>query len=145
MFGFDLDHGDHTFDDGWFDVTWFMTCRTLDAILGHIFVLDEIYRSWWSCMFIPTCKMYAETMTCSPFLQWFLSGASREPSSYARTSWHLDAIMLFHLKGTSWICGYDSVIDSDDQDYIFVDGWFDVIWYSQPVTHSMLYWGIFPF
>ena len=33
---------DHTFDDGWFHVTWFPTYRTFDAILGHIFISDEV-------------------------------------------------------------------------------------------------------
>ena len=49
------------------DVTWFLTYRTFDAILGHISVLDEIYRSSRSYMLIPTCEMYAETMMCSLF------------------------------------------------------------------------------
>ena len=67
MFGFDLDHRDHMFDDRWFRVTWLLTYSTFDAILGHISILDEIYRSWWSCMLIPTCEMYIETMIYSLF------------------------------------------------------------------------------
>ena len=51
---------------------------TSDAKLGHNTILDEIYRSWWSCALIPICKMYAETRIYSLSLQWFLSGASRE-------------------------------------------------------------------
>ena len=34
--------------------------------------------------------------------------------------------MLLHLGGTSWICGHDSVMDSDDQDYMFDERWFHV-------------------
>ena len=35
-------------------------------------------------------------------------------------------------------------MDSYDRDYIFVDAWLDVIWFSRLVTHLMPYWGIFP-
>ena len=34
-------------------------------------------------------------------------------------------------------------MDSDDRDYISVDAWFDVIWFSRLVTPLMSYWGIF--
>ena len=143
MFGFDLDYGDRAFDDEWFHVTLFLTYHTSSAILGHISILDESYRSSWSCVITPTYEMRIETMTCSLFLWWFFSGGSREPFSYARTSRHLDAIMLLHPRDTSWICGYDSVMDSGDQNCIVDDWWFDVIWSFRPVTHSMPYWGIF--
>ena len=42
MFGFDLDHGDHMFDDRWFHVTRFPTYRTFDATLGHISISEEV-------------------------------------------------------------------------------------------------------
>ena len=54
------------------------TYRALDAILGHITILDEIYRSWWSCALILIRKTYIGTMIYSLSLRWFLSGASRE-------------------------------------------------------------------
>ena len=62
-FGFALDYGDRTFDNGWFHVTRFSTYHTSDAILGHIFVSIEIYISSWSCMLIPTYEIHIETMT----------------------------------------------------------------------------------
>ena len=36
-------------------------------------------------------------------------------------------------------------MDSDDQDCIVDDWWFDVIWSFWPATHLMPYWGIFAF
>ena len=63
MFGFDLGHGDRTFDDGWFHVTQFSTYRTSNDILGHISVLIEIYKSPWSCMLISTYEVHIEMMT----------------------------------------------------------------------------------
>ena len=71
-------HGGHMFDDRWFHVTQSPTYHTFDAILGHITVLDEIYRSWWSCVLIPICETCAKTMIYSLSLRWFLSGASWE-------------------------------------------------------------------
>ena len=38
----------------------FLTCHTSDAILGHISVLIEIYRSSWSHMILTTHKMHVE-------------------------------------------------------------------------------------
>ena len=38
--------------------------------------------------------------------------------------------MLLHPRGTSRICGYDSVMDPGDQDCIGDDGWFELIWFS---------------
>ena len=61
--GFDLGHGDRTFDDGWFHVTQFSTYRTSNDILGHISVLIEIYKSPWSCMLISTYEVHTEMMT----------------------------------------------------------------------------------
>ena len=68
--------GGHMFDERWFHVTRFLTYHTFDAILGYIFVLDEIYRSWWSCALIPICETYAEMMIYSLSWRWFLSRAS---------------------------------------------------------------------
>ena len=71
-------HGCRMFDDRWFHVARSLTYHTFDAILGHITVLDEIYRSWWSCVLIPICETCAKTMIYSLSLRWFLSGASWE-------------------------------------------------------------------
>ena len=49
---------------------WMISCHSifdLPYIWCHTrayFVSDEIYRSSWSCMLIPTYKIHAETMTC---------------------------------------------------------------------------------
>ena len=71
-------HRCRVFDDRWFHAARSSTYHTFDAILGHITVLDEIYRSWWSCVLIPICETCAETLIYSLFLRWFLRGASQE-------------------------------------------------------------------
>ena len=63
-------------------------------------------------------------------LSWSSSGASLEPSSQTHTFRHLDVIMIFLLGYAFLTCGSDSVMDVDDQDHTFDDGWFDVIWFS---------------
>ena len=59
------DYRDHEFDDRWFHVTWFLTYRTSDAILGHIPFHLEIYGSSWTCTIIITYWMLTETLTYS--------------------------------------------------------------------------------
>ena len=39
----------------------------------------------------------------------------------------------------------NSVVDMDDWDCTFDDGWFDVVWFFWSTIHLMPYWGIFPF
>ena len=56
----------------------FLIYHTFDAILGHISVSVEIYRSSWSCMFIHTYVMHTETMNYCYLImipQWSLFGA----------------------------------------------------------------------
>ena len=45
----------------------FSTYHTSDAILGHIFVLVEIYRSSLICMIIPIYEIHVELMICLYF------------------------------------------------------------------------------
>ena len=71
-------HGCRMFDDRWFHVAQSPTCHMFDAILRHITVQDEIYRSWWNCALIPICETYIKTMICLLSLRWFLNGASQE-------------------------------------------------------------------
>ena len=86
MFGsdiaMDLEYRDHTFDDRWLDVTWFSDLSHIRCHTRAYSVSDEIYRSSWSCMFIPTYGMHAETMTCSlsyhgPSMGSLLSNSAR--------------------------------------------------------------------
>ena len=153
---------------------------TFDAILGHIYVLDEIYRFSRSCMLVPIREIYAEMMACSLFYdnpsvqplwshsarptiqlmaywgifpfqtrftdlhgviwsfpltgcapRWWLGHYSYDDFSVepfgSHPIWHalLDTQMTscFLPRDPSWIYEHDSVIDSDDQDYISVDAW----------------------
>ena len=69
MFGsdiaMDLEYRDHTFDDRWLDVTWFSDLSHIRCHTRAYSVSDEIYRSSWSCMLIPTYGIHAKTMTFS--------------------------------------------------------------------------------
>ena len=56
----DLDYWDYTFDDGLFEVIRFFDLPYIYAILGHISVLIEIYRSSWSHMILTTHKTHVE-------------------------------------------------------------------------------------
>ena len=105
----------HMFDDRWFYVARFLTCHTFDAILGHITVLDEIYRSWWSCALIPICETYIETIIYSLSLGWFLSGAFLELPSQGCTP-TLRCHHAFLPRDAPLIYGSDSVVDMDDLD-----------------------------
>ena len=44
---------------------------------------------------------------------------------------------------SSWMYVHDSVMDSDDQYYMFDDRWLHVMLFFGPVAHLMPYWGIF--
>ena len=50
--------------------------------------------------------------------------------------------MLLHLGGTSWICGHDSVMDLDDQDYMFDERWFHVTC-SSDLSHIRCHTGAY--
>ena len=71
-------HGCRMFDDRWFHVARSSTYHTFDAMLGRIADLDEIYRSWWSCVLIPIYETCAGTTFYPLSLWWFLNGASHE-------------------------------------------------------------------
>ena len=86
------------YDDPSIEPLWGHSARPaihLIAILGHISVSGEIYRSPWIYMIIPAHKVRAETTICLLLLRWSLNGASREPSNKAHISQHSDAIMPF--------------------------------------------------
>ena len=61
----DLDDRDHTFDDGWFDITYFSGISHIWCHTRAYSVSDEIYGPSWSCMVIITYWMHTETLTCS--------------------------------------------------------------------------------
>ena len=95
-------HGGHMLNDRWFHVVRFLTYHAFDAILRHITVLDEIYRSWRSCTLIPIYETYIEAMIYSLSLRWFLSRVCRELPSLACTSRHFDVIMLSFRETPLW-------------------------------------------
>ena len=106
----------------------FPTYHTFDAILGHIpfrFRFIDLYGVAWS----PPLTRCMHRRWLVVILSWSLSGTSLEPSSQACTFRYLDVIIIFLLGYVSLIDGPDSVMDVDDQDYIFDDGWFEVIWF----------------
>ena len=91
----------------------FSVYHTSDAILGHISLLVEIYRSSWSCMIISTYEIHTETMTC--FLSYHdplvepLLGHSIRPTLLIFRCPHASSFERCLL-----ICGFDSAVDLDD-------------------------------
>ena len=133
----DLDDRDHTFDEGWFNVTCFSGLSHIWCYTGACSVSDEIYGSSWSCMTIITYWMHTETLTCSlPY-----HDTSVEPFRQVHISRHLVAVMLLIPGDVSLTFGFDL----DYGDRTFDDGWLKVTWFFWPITHLMLCWGIFPF
>ena len=131
------------FDDRWFHVTWFLTYLTFDAILGHIFDLDEIYKSSRSYMITPTWGMHTETRTCSlsyhdlpgePILSdlvrcTLLTFRCPHASSLRYAFWYVGWIQLW-----IWMIGITHLMI----DYLMLsDFWL--------IPHLIPYWGIFSF
>ena len=99
----------------------FLIYHTFDAVLRHISISVEIYRSSWSCMIISTYEIHIETMTC--FLSYHgplvepLLGHSVRPT-----------LLIFRCPRASsferhlLICEFDSIVDLDDWDHAFDDG-----------------------
>ena len=133
----DLDDRDHTFDEGWFDVTYFSGLSHIWCYTGACSISDEIYGPSWSCMTIITYWMHTETLTCSlPY-----HDTSVEPFNQVHISRHLVAVMLLIPGDVSLTFGFDL----DYGDRTFDDGWLEVTWFFWPITHLMSCWGIFPF
>ena len=96
-FRFDLDYGNHTFDDGWFHVTPFPTYHISNAILGHIPFSIEICISPLICMTTPNYEMDVGLMIWLHFaliLRWGLSWVIRLGPYFMMLSWFLDAVIL---------------------------------------------------
>ena len=109
----DVDDWDCIFDDGWPDVVWFFD---LPYILCHTRAYSlsiEIYRSSWSCMFIPTYKIHVKTMIY--LLSYYdLLGESLLSHSVRPILFRcLDVIMLLILGDASLICWPDSTAEMD--------------------------------
>ena len=108
----DMDDWDCTFDDGWSDVCFFIY-HTSDAIIGHISLSVEIYRSSWSYMIISTYEIHIETMTClltyhDPLVEPLL-GHSIKPTLLIFRCSHVSSSERHAL-----ICGSYSPVDMDD-------------------------------
>ena len=107
----------------------FLTYHTSGATLGHIPFHLEVHGSSRTCATI-TYWMLIETWTWS-----FILRSLWDPPSQVRTSRHLDSIMPLHLGCTFWICVHDSVMDSDDQYYMFDDRWLHIMLFFGPIAH----------
>ena len=122
MRGFDsavgLVYGDRTFDDGCFEVIRFSDLLCTYAILGHISVLVEIYKSLRSRVIIPTDEIHAERGRVRHFIVIFrcsLSWVTHHDSHLSalrchRTSpseiwFHTGAYSISEeIYGSSWTC-----------------------------------------
>ena len=133
----DLDYWDHTFDDGWFDVTWFSDLSHIRGHIGAYSVSVEVYRSSWICMLVPIYGMHVETMTC--LLSYHdlprapLLSHSVRPTLLTFRCPHVSSFERHLL-----ICGFDSVGDLDDWDHAFDDRLFDVVWFSAYSTFDFV-------
>ena len=125
----DLDNWDHTFDDGWFDIVRFFDLPHIWCHTGAYSVSVEIHRFSWICMITPIYEMHAKTMTYllsyhDPLVQSLLS------HPVMPTLFSIQMSSCFLLGDALLTLRFDSIMDVDDQDYTFDDGWFDVIWFS---------------
>ena len=145
MFGLDsvvhMDDRDYPFDDRWLDVTRFSNLSHIWCPSGVYSILDEIYRSSWSCMLISTYEVYTEKRTCSLFYhipRWSLSWAT-QPAHIFR---HLDVVILL-IRDTSLLMRQsDSIVDLDYGDQILDDGWFHVIQFLTYHISDAILWHI---
>ena len=87
----------------------FPTYRTSDAILRHISLLVEIYRSSWICMILLTYKMHVELMVHCYFImisQWSLSWAIHSNLHFSILTRFSDGVISecidFHTIVSSW-------------------------------------------
>ena len=126
----DLGNGNHTFDDGWFDVVRFSTYSTSDSTLGHISVSIKIYRSSWSHMIIPTYEIHAQMMTYllsyhDPPLEPLWSHPVRPLFFYI---WLSSCFSFWGMPFDLWVR--------------FNDGWFSLIWFSD-LSHIQCHTGAY--
>ena len=119
----------------------FSIYHTSDAILGHIFFLVEICRSSWSHMILITHKMHVELIAYCYLImipQWSLSWAIQSGLNFS--------IFRCPHVSSSERClltyGFDSVVDLDDWDHAFDDGWFEVVRFSN-LPHVRCYTGAY--
>ena len=122
----------------WWWMIWchltFLICHTFDAILGHILVLVESYRSSWSYMITPTCEMRIKTMMCSlsyhdPLVEPLWSHSTR-PTFFGIC---MSSCFLFHetfprCLGLIWITEIAHLMMND---FMSPDFW--------PIVHLMPY------
>ena len=137
----DLNYWDHTFDDGWFDVTRFSNLSHIRGHTGAYSISVEVYRSSWICMLVPIYGMHAETVTC--LLSYHdLSGEPFLSHSVGPT------LLTFRCSHASFerhllIYGLDSTMDLDDWDHTFDDRLFDVVRFSAYSTSDSILGHIF--
>ena len=115
-------------DDGVVAILWWsfsgaslgpfsQTYYTLDAMLGHISVLDEICRS--SRSRYPHLRGIRWDDDVFTILWWSLSGAPVEPLIQVCISRHRVVFILSILRDVSWMFGFDL----DHRDHMSDDRW----------------------
>ena len=62
-------------------------------------------------------------------LPWSPNGASFGPFNQAHTIWYLNVLMLLLLGDISLMYRPDSIMDMDDWDCTFDDGWSNFVWF----------------
>ena len=136
----DLDDRDHTFDEGWFDVTYFLDLSHIRCHTGAYSVSDEIHGSSWSYMIIITYWMHTETLTS--LLPNHDTSVDPLWIYLARPScldiWLLSFFLFWDtFLGCMDLIWITEITCSMIEDFMSPDFW--------PTVHLMPYWGIFPF
>ena len=115
---------------------------TINAILGHIFLSIEIYRSSWSHMILITHEMHVELMVYCYLIvipQWSLFWVIRSGSRFLIFRCHHATFSRRHLFDVwTWLsCEYG---------WLGLHIWWWMIWCClifRSTIHLMPYWGIF--
>ena len=110
----DMDDQDCTFDDGWFDVVWFIDLPYIWFHTGAYFCFDWDLQIFMESHDHPHLWDTRRDDDLFVILLWFPSGASLEPSSQAHIFRHLVVIMFLLLGYILLICRSDLVMDVDD-------------------------------
>ena len=139
----DLDDWGYTFDDGWFEVIQFFDLPYIYAILRHISVSIEIYRSSWSHMILTTHEMHVKLIVYCYLIMipyWSLSWAIKSRSHFLAFRYHhassserclLDVWVWFSY-GLGW-----------QRSHIWWWMIHGVAWSSPPTRYTLRWWPIY--
>ena len=128
------DYRDREFDDDWLGVTWFFW--RIVPLVPHYSISHFIWRFMDPHRSAQSLSLTGCSLRC---------GHGRyltEPLRSIQLVPHFLTLGCHHASPSgrsSWIYVHDSVMDSDDQYYMFDDRWLHVMLFFGPVAHLMPY------